>query len=70
MEKREILEILADVSEDLALELYSGFEEEDYPHLDKSLVRLIRASDALTQGGVQVPFTVSEVIRIFKKAHH
>lgn len=68
MEQSEILDALADVSEDLAIEILSSFDEEDYPHLGKSAERLIRAANILLEHDIHVPFSVSEVIRLHKQS--
>lgn len=65
---KEFLETLADVSEDLAIEILSEFTEEDYRHLRKSCERLGRAADLLQRETFDVPFTVLEVLRLFRKA--
>lgn len=67
MEQSEILDALADVSEDLAIEILSSFAEEDYPHLDKTAERLIRAANILLKNDIHVPFSVREVIRLYQK---
>lgn len=56
----QCLQILADVSEDLAIELLSQFTEEDLPHLGKSAERLIRSADFLKRNGQMIPFPVED----------
>lgn len=67
---KEILEALADVSEDLAIEILSEFTAEDYPHLDKTASRLIKAAAVLEKHKVAVPFSVQQVLRNFKASLH
>ena len=59
--------MLADVSEDLAIELLSQFTEEDMPHLGKTAERLIRSAELLKSNGQMVPFPVEEFLRHFGK---
>lgn len=62
------LQILADVSEDLAIELLSQFTEDDLPHLTKTAERLIRSAALLKSKGVMIPFPVEEFLRHFSKS--
>ena len=55
--------LLADVTEDLAIEILGSFTEEDYPHLGKTLDRLEAAADRLAELNIDVPFPVAEVLR-------
>ena len=63
----DVLTALADVSEDLAIELLSEFSEDDLPHLGKTAERLIRSADILERNGHIVPFPVQEFLRHFRK---
>ena len=55
--------LLADVAEDLAIEILSEFTKEDYSHLGKTLDRLVAAASRLVELNIDVPFPVAEVVR-------
>jgi hypothetical protein len=59
----EMGKIVADLAEDLAIEILSSFTAEDYPSLGKTLTRLEAAASKLAELGIDVPFPVAEVLR-------
>lgn len=66
-DEREAEQLIADLAEDLAIELLAEFEEEDYIHLEHSIEKLLRAQAYLTMKAFHVPLTVEQVIRNYKR---
>lgn len=62
-----LLEALADVSEDLAIELLASFQTQELPELGKTVKRLHTAANQLILHRFAVPYSVSEVLRLAKE---
>ena len=60
---QDLCKLLADLAEDLAIEILSEATEEDYLALGTVGDHLIQTSEALSQHGVDLPFPVTEVLR-------
>lgn len=63
----DVNQLLADVAEDLAIELLSEFEEIDYIHLEHTIEKLLRVDAYLTSVGVLVPLSIGQVIRNYRR---
>jgi|GEM_PF-7089842 len=61
---KPLLEALSDVSEDLAIELLAGFRTDEFHELGKSIKRLETAVNLLLINKYQIPYSVSELIRL------
>lgn len=55
--------LLAEVAEDLSVEILCDATEADYEALGEVATRLTKVSVLLPQLGIDVPFTVTEVLR-------
>lgn len=64
---REILEALADVSEDLAIELTNEFTLDDFKFIGKSARRLMRAEEILIKYDFEVPGIMKRVLQLFRE---
>jgi hypothetical protein len=62
-----ILSALADVAEDLAIELIAEFSEDEMVYLDKTCSRLQVAATKLSENNHPVPFPVKELLKLWKK---
>lgn len=59
-------QVVADLSEDLAIEILAEFQAEDLTHLSKTLNRLEAAEGFLTQMARPVPAAVQELLRHYR----
>jgi hypothetical protein len=55
--------LLADIAEDLAMQILMEFTVDDYPHLGKTLDRLEATATRLLELKIDIPFSLSEVFR-------
>jgi hypothetical protein len=62
----ECSQLLADVSEDLAIELLAEFEDADFPHLSFTIEKLFRVKSFLEREHAHVPPTLDIVLKIYK----
>ena len=67
MDKEE-LEIFTDLAEDLAIEIMAEFSQEDFKHISKTALRLMRAAEIINRHNAEVPFVVQEAVRVFKSS--
>lgn len=61
---------LADVAEDLAIEILAEFQEDDLPHLSKSIRRLQNAEAFLEKVEHPVPPAVTDLLTQYRAAQN
>jgi hypothetical protein len=61
-----ILNALATVSEDLAVELLSSYTEDDLGELANVISHLTRAAEVLTTHQIEAPYAVTSLIQHFE----
>jgi adenine deaminase len=62
-EARKVAMILADVAEELAVEIIGNFSAEDYEQLSKTINRLADAANYLVELKIDVPFVVMQCLK-------
>ena len=64
----ELAQLLAELAEDLSIEVLSEFTKEDYPHIAPTVAKLEKVSLHLRRMQMDTPFPVLEVLRIYRSS--
>jgi hypothetical protein len=66
----DVLQLLADLAEQLSIEMLSEFTTEDYQHLGHTMTKLQSTEKVLASANRDIPFPVQQVLQNYRRAAH